>query len=270
MNKISACLVVKNEEKLIRRCLDSIFGVVDEIIVIHDGKCEDKTLSICREYNAIIKELNNFSNCNPYRPLSFDLATGDWILQIDADEFLSDNLANHLKEIINNNNFEAYEFLWPIWENGKYRTKSWPYKLCLFRKDSVSFLGLPNFVPEIKGEIKRLPYLLEHKPIKDNFSWFVFRKKLIPKAFLQANFYLKDFSEIKKFNCSLSDWPSKIRLRVKFPLFLMPLEFLVTLYKNLFSGAYREGRFGFKVAFMYGLYRILVNYYIFKLKLIKK
>ena len=43
-NTISACLVVHNEEKLIGRCLESIKNLVDEIIVVHDGPCQDKTL----------------------------------------------------------------------------------------------------------------------------------------------------------------------------------------------------------------------------------
>lgn len=267
---ISACLVLKNEEKLIRRCLDSLKSVVDEIIVIHDGECKDRTLNICREYGARITVVENLSNCNPYRPFSFELARYSWILQIDADEFLSDKLKQKLRGIILDDKIVAYEFLWPIWESGAYRTKTWPYKLCLFRKDRVSFLGVPNFVPKIKGRVKRLPYLLEHKPLVDNFSISTFRDKLIPKSCLQAKLYLKNFCEIKKFNSNLSEWPLKIRLRVKFPILLMPLEFLVTVYKNFVSGAYREGFFGVKVAFIYGVYRVSVNYYIFKLKLIKK
>ena len=44
INRISACTIVFNEEKKIRPCLKSLQGCVDEIIVIHDGKCSDKTL----------------------------------------------------------------------------------------------------------------------------------------------------------------------------------------------------------------------------------
>ena len=47
-NKISACLVVRNEEKIIKKCLDSIKDVVDEIIIVHDGEYNDKTLKICK------------------------------------------------------------------------------------------------------------------------------------------------------------------------------------------------------------------------------
>jgi Glycosyltransferases involved in cell wall biogenesis len=49
-NKISACIVVYNEEKVIKRCLDSIKNVVDEIILVHDGPCKDRTLEIAKRY----------------------------------------------------------------------------------------------------------------------------------------------------------------------------------------------------------------------------
>ena len=50
MKPISTILVVNNEEKLIRRCLESIKPVSDEIIVIHDGKCLDDSLKITSEF----------------------------------------------------------------------------------------------------------------------------------------------------------------------------------------------------------------------------
>lgn len=45
-HSISACLVVRNEEAVIERCLESLAGVVDEIVLVHDGECEDRTLEI--------------------------------------------------------------------------------------------------------------------------------------------------------------------------------------------------------------------------------
>ena len=88
-NKISACLVVHNEEKVIRRCLDSIKNVVDEIIVVHDGPCTDKTMEIAREYGAKIYEQPFNGEAEKHRPFSYRMTSGAWILQIDADEYLS-------------------------------------------------------------------------------------------------------------------------------------------------------------------------------------
>ena len=43
---VSACLVVRNEGKMIDRCLRSLAAVADEIVLVHDGECEDDTLEI--------------------------------------------------------------------------------------------------------------------------------------------------------------------------------------------------------------------------------
>ena len=51
---ISAIMVVHNEEKVIRRCLESIKAASDEILIIHDGPCDDKTIEICKEYTKNI------------------------------------------------------------------------------------------------------------------------------------------------------------------------------------------------------------------------
>lgn len=54
LTKISACLVVRNEEKVIERCLNSLKGAVDEILIVHDGECGDNTLKIAKKFNADI------------------------------------------------------------------------------------------------------------------------------------------------------------------------------------------------------------------------
>jgi glycosyltransferase involved in cell wall biosynthesis len=263
MTKISACLVVKNEEKLIGRCLESLVGAVDEIIIVHDGLCVDKTVEIGKQYKARIFVQEDFINCNPHRPFSFEQASHEWILQIDADEYLSADLAKNMRSLVQNSEIDAYEFLWPIWSGEKYLTKKWPHKRCLLKKSKASFLGIPNYVPDIEGNIRKSDLILEHRPLYDNFSFVIFKKKLLPKSRMQAGIYLKEFREIRKFNCAQFDWPKKIKLRRRFPLLLAPLEFIITVYKNLSSGAWREGVTGWKIAFMFGVYRLAMNYYIF-------
>ena len=79
-NRISACLVVYNEEKIIKNCLASIKDAVDEIIVVHDGECIDKTLEICKSYTNKIFIKQHIGEAEPHRPFGFKQATGDWIL----------------------------------------------------------------------------------------------------------------------------------------------------------------------------------------------
>jgi glycosyltransferase involved in cell wall biosynthesis len=267
MEKISACLVVHNEEKLIGRCLSSLTGVVDEIILIHDGECQDRTLEIARQYGAKIFVRPYIGEAEGQRPFGFQQALNNWILQIDADEFLSLESRDGLNGLVNNNlDIAAYELLWPLWDGYKAIRANWPHKRCLFRKDKISFLGIVHFIPQVQGKVIKINLRLHHQPDYNNFSYESFIKKQLPWAQLQASHYLKNFSEIEKFNWPGNTWPQTIIYRRKFPLLLLPLEFLLVSSKNLFSGAYRAGRVGIKASIMAGLYRAMVNYYIFKLK----
>lgn len=87
MPKISLCMIVKNEEENIERCLASVKPFVDEMIVVDTGST-DQTISLCQAAGAqvqIFEWNNNFADARNY---SLDQATGDWILWMDADEVL--------------------------------------------------------------------------------------------------------------------------------------------------------------------------------------
>lgn len=266
MNKISACLVVHNEEPYIRRCLESLRGVVDEIIVVHDGPCQDKTLDIAESFGARVFVRPYQGEAEIQRPFSYELASHDWILQIDADEFLSLELKSQLENLVADERVSAYQFIWPLWNGKKRVSQGWPYKLCLFRKDTVSFLGLPHFIPVVHGKIKKSQLILEHQPDYNNLSFSVFQKKWQTWAKIQARCYLQDFKQLSRYNWPDQDWPKKIKIRRRFPLLLLPLEFLSVLFNNIGEGAYRAGFYGLKSAFLSGLYRAIVNYYLFKFK----
>lgn len=86
---VSACMIVKNEEKLLPQCLDSIKDVVDEIIIVDTGST-DRTVEIAKSYGAKVYHhlwQGSFSEARNY---SLKYATCDWILQIDADEKLEE------------------------------------------------------------------------------------------------------------------------------------------------------------------------------------
>lgn len=85
--KISLCMIVKNEEKNIRRCLESVANVVDEMIVIDTGSC-DKTRQIAQDCGAKVQSFIWNDNFSDARNASLDLATGDWIFFLDGDEEL--------------------------------------------------------------------------------------------------------------------------------------------------------------------------------------
>jgi len=88
--KLSAVIITKNEEANVKRCLASLTGIVDEIIVI-DSFSTDNTKVICMEYNCRFfeREFIDYSNAKNY---GNEQTTGDWILSMDADEELSETL----------------------------------------------------------------------------------------------------------------------------------------------------------------------------------
>lgn len=89
--KISACLMVKNEEKLLPQCLESIKNYVDEICILDTGST-DGTLEIAKAYGAVINHQPWENDFSKHRNESLKYPTGDWILVIDADEKLESTM----------------------------------------------------------------------------------------------------------------------------------------------------------------------------------
>ena len=83
--KISACLIVKNEEKTLGRCLETIRDHVDEIVVVDTGS-RDRTKEVARRYTPRILDFPWRHDFAAARQFSFDHATGDWVFWVDADD----------------------------------------------------------------------------------------------------------------------------------------------------------------------------------------
>ena len=86
--KVSIAMMVRNEEKNLPRCLESIKGLLAlgvQLVVVDTGSL-DKTIEICKQYGAEIYHHAWENNFAKHRNISFSYATGDWIIQLDADE----------------------------------------------------------------------------------------------------------------------------------------------------------------------------------------
>lgn len=102
MNKISVVLATFNEEKNLKNCLDSVKSLASEIVIV-DGGSTDKTLSIADKFNAKIIKTNNPPIFHINKNKAIDAASGDWILQMDADEVLTEELAGEIKTVTEQN-----------------------------------------------------------------------------------------------------------------------------------------------------------------------
>lgn len=108
MNKISGVIIAFNEEKYISKCLESLQDVVDEIVVI-DSFSTDKTLEICQEYGARVIQ-RAFIGFTDQKNFANDQAQFDYVLSLDADEALSDDLKISIKRLKPTLNAEGYSF----------------------------------------------------------------------------------------------------------------------------------------------------------------
>ncbi|MCK5127165.1 MAG: tetratricopeptide repeat protein [candidate division Zixibacteria bacterium] len=97
---ISACMIVKNEEELLDRCLKSIHDVVDEIILVDTGST-DKTVEIAEKYGCKIYHYPWQGDFSSARNESMKYASMDWIFIIDADEEFPPEEINKLRVVTN-------------------------------------------------------------------------------------------------------------------------------------------------------------------------
>jgi glycosyltransferase involved in cell wall biosynthesis len=100
MLDLSLCMIVKNEEHVLRRCLKSVKDIVDEIIIADTGST-DNTIKIAAEFTDSIYEYEWTDSFSDARNFVQTKASGKWILVLDADEFVDrDNLINFKNKLI--------------------------------------------------------------------------------------------------------------------------------------------------------------------------
>lgn len=163
MNKLSALVIVKNEENLVADCLDSL-SFCDEIVVVDDGS-EDRTVEIAKKFTE--KVFKNESKSKGYveavRRFGISKLAGDWVLIIDADERVTKPLAEEIIAKLSNNKYSAFTVVrknyylgnnpWPVTEEIQRifkidEIKDWDWKL--------------HESPPVKGEIGHLKGILAH------------------------------------------------------------------------------------------------------------
>ncbi len=97
--KLSLCMIVKNEEANLPRCLTSVRDAVDEIVILDTGST-DRTPEIAKEFGAKVHHFEWPNDFSIARNQSLKYVRGDWVLVLDADETLAKNIAPVLRQLI--------------------------------------------------------------------------------------------------------------------------------------------------------------------------
>jgi tetratricopeptide (TPR) repeat protein len=95
---LSLCMIVKDEEAMLGDCLSAVAPFVDEMIIVDTGST-DRTVEIAREYGATVLEHEWTGDFSAARNVSFEAATSDWLLYLDADEVLVEGDGPRLREL---------------------------------------------------------------------------------------------------------------------------------------------------------------------------
>lgn len=168
--KISAVLITKNEEAALPACLRSL-GWVDEIVVL-DAASSDRTREIAARHGARVFESNEWPGFGPQKNRAIALASGDWILSIDADERVSPELAAEIRGALDGAaGIAAFEMPRSSSYCGRAIRHSgwWPDHVCrLFRRGRARFsddLVHERLVTE--GKVARLSGVLLHESFVD-------------------------------------------------------------------------------------------------------
>lgn len=182
MAKISACIISYNEENKIEDCLKSLEGVVDEIIVV-DSLSTDKTKKIVKKYTNKVHD-QEFLGHVEQKNLAVEKASFDWILSLDCDERLTEDLKLSILKIKNNlEAADAYRMARKTFYVYRWLNHCWypDFKVRLFNRNTASWGGTNphdrvelrgDNIVTLKGDIQHFSFnsISEHLRTIDNFT----------------------------------------------------------------------------------------------------
>jgi len=140
MPRLSVVLITRNEIRNIGACLRSV-AFADEVIVVDSGST-DGTIEAARAAGARVEVRTDWPGFGPQKNRALDLATGDWVFSIDADEQVTPELAQGLREAMHSGQYDAWYVNRRSNYCGQYMAHSGWYPdrvLRLFRRGSARF-----------------------------------------------------------------------------------------------------------------------------------
>ena len=161
---LSVILITKNEAELVGQCLESVKWA-DEIIVVDSGST-DATVEICKRYTDRIT-VTDWPGFGPQKNRALAMATGDWVLSIDADEEVTPGLAQEIREVLQAPLAQGYTLPRLSSYCGRFMRHSgwWPDPvLRLFQRGAGSFTpARVHERVELEGSVGALQQTLLHQ-----------------------------------------------------------------------------------------------------------
>jgi glycosyltransferase involved in cell wall biosynthesis len=164
MCSISLCMIVKNEESTLGKCLESISSVVDEIIIVDTGST-DHTKKIARSFTSLVYDFHWIYDFSAARNFAFAQATKDYILWFDADDFLlkedQAKLVSLKKELVDSIDSVTMIYNYAFDEFGNVTTSLRRNRL-VKRSKNFQWVGPVHEYLNVSGNIKHSDIVVTH------------------------------------------------------------------------------------------------------------
>jgi glycosyltransferase involved in cell wall biosynthesis len=166
MPTLSVILITRNEEANLADCLSSLEGIAQQIVVV-DTASTDRTLEIAQKHGAVIAQPTDWPGFGPQKNRALDLAIGDWILSLDADERLTPALRSEILTAIHHSaHVNCFAIPRLSWYCGRFiRHSGWSpdYVDRLFKRGTARFsndLVHERLIPD--GQVAKLTNSMLH------------------------------------------------------------------------------------------------------------
>jgi glycosyltransferase involved in cell wall biosynthesis len=235
---LSVIVITRNEEEALPACLESVKNIADQIVLVDSGST-DKTLDIAKSYNSQIFH-RDWAGYSAQKQFALEKAAGPWVLNIDADERLTPEVANEIREMLstssNGSNPNGYDVPFQHFFCGKrlrFGGVQGESHLRLFKKD-VSRYGQETVHEgiQVTPPLGRLQHSILHYSYKNIHDYLT-----------KCNDYTTMIARKKYGEGSRFHWWHHLRL---------PWEFVVRYFLKL---GFLDGTEGF-------IYALLSSYYV--------
>ena len=216
---ISLCMIMRNEAKVLKRCIDSVRGLVNDIIICDTGST-DGSIEIAKSLGCKVFQDPWQDDFSKPRNISISAAKSDWILVLDPDELILKEHHNGIKWLTKSDRFHSF---WLTTYNYGPRSYRMDYKLLPKGGDPLG--RFPGYVPSTKTRFFRNGYGIRFEVCYHELAdWHIRRNKLlqgsspIPIQHWTGEISQKSEAEKKAFYLKLGEkkvkeWPKHAQAR---------------------------------------------------------
>lgn len=162
---LSVCLIVKNEEKVLARCLSCVSKFADEIVVV-DTHSTDKTVEEARKFTDKIYTFEWCDDFSAARNFAFSKATCDYVMWLDADDVITDENCTHIRNLVQNGGFDMAYLTYAAAFDGDTPTYIYNRERIFLRSLKYRFSGAVHEAVSPRGRIVYSTARIDHKKVE--------------------------------------------------------------------------------------------------------